>query len=608
MIIVRLACSPQRLSLFYCLSKNQSLNFFKMKRLLFLFILLKAQPGFCQTGIIDPSDTEAFISTDKCSYKPGENIVFTLSGDIAANLRVRYKHLDHTIADVAVKQKTWQWKTPAKDYTGYLAELYTTKNKTEEKIATIGIDVSSDWKKFPRYGFVSKYEAMSQEEADLVVANLNRYHINGLQFYDWHYKHHRPLAGSVQNPDSLWKDIGGRKIHGATIRSYIKAAHDKKMKAMFYNLVYGTFKNAGQDGVSPEWYLYTDKQHQEVEKFDLAEPPFESDLFFTDPSNRNWQNYLSKENSKVYQVYDFDGYHMDQVGERNKDFFTYNGTQLDLGKTFEPFINSIKKREPKKLVVMNAVNQYGQQGIGRTGVEFMYTEVWPPNENFDGLSKTILENNAWSDHKKNTVLTAYVHFVEGDTIKGFYSTPAILLTDAVIFAFGGSHLELGEHLLGAPYFPEEKMQMKDDLKRSLLEYYDFLVAYQNLLRDGGYFNAPFLKSLDNQISLSNWPAKIGEVACVGKEMGKKQVIHLLNFKDASTLEWRDTKHMQKEPSEIYTLHLGLTTAKPVSKIWYASPDSNQSVPQAIPFKQTGEQVTFTLPALKYWDMLVVEYK
>lgn len=63
--------------------------------------------------------------------------------------------------------------------------------------------------------------------------------------------------------------------------------------------------------------------------------------------------------------------------------------------------------------------------------------------------------------------------------KGYFNTPSVLMTNSVIFAFGGAHLELGEHMLGKEYFPNNNLSMKDDLKNSLVNYYDFLVAYQN---------------------------------------------------------------------------------------------------------------------------------
>ncbi len=69
--------------------------------------------------------------------------------------------------------------------------------------------------------------------------------------------------------------------------------------------------------------------------------------------------------------------------------------------------------------------------------------------------------------------------------KGYFNTPGVLLTDAVIFSFGGAHLEMGDHMLCKEYFPNSNLQMKPELQAAIVHYYDFLTAYQNLLRDGG---------------------------------------------------------------------------------------------------------------------------
>ncbi|RYF89551.1 MAG: hypothetical protein EOO00_09875, partial [Chitinophagaceae bacterium] len=83
-----------------------------------------------------------------------------------------------------------------------------------------------------------------------------RYHINGLQFYDWHNKHHKPLPVTGGTPDAVWKDIFNRDIYFNTVQKYITSAHGRNMKAMFYNLIYGAWESAELEGVSPEWYVY----------------------------------------------------------------------------------------------------------------------------------------------------------------------------------------------------------------------------------------------------------------------------------------------------------------------------------------------------------------
>lgn len=246
-----------------------------MKYFLFtVFFCACLEFSYGQPGILGIADPSALVSTDKCMYKPGDTVTFSMSKGFRKQLQVRYKSLNRQIAQHALTKSSWQWKAPGRDYTGYLVELFISANGKQQVIATIAVDVSSDWKRFPRYGFVSYYPAMTRYGADRVVADLNRFHINGLQFYDWQYKHHKPLAGTVGKPDTLWTDIGGREIHASAIREYIRSAHERKMKTMFYDLAYGTYENAEADGVSPAWYLYADPHHGKIEKFELAKPPF----------------------------------------------------------------------------------------------------------------------------------------------------------------------------------------------------------------------------------------------------------------------------------------------------------------------------------------------
>jgi len=78
----------------------------------------------------------------------------------------------------------------------------------------------------------------------------------------------------------------------------------------------------------------------------------------------------------------------------------------------------------------------------------------------------------------------------------------LALLAPVIVAFGGDHLELGEHMLAQEYFPNENLAMRADLKDALVHYYDFLVAYQNLLRGGGAFDSPAVTSTNGSASIS----------------------------------------------------------------------------------------------------------
>ena len=47
-------------------------------------------------------------------------------------------------------------------------------------------------------------------------------------------------------------------------------------------------------------------------------------------------------------------------------------------------------------------------------------------------------------------------------------------------------------------------------------------------------------------------------------------------------------------------------AKNAAKVWVATPDVLGGAPLELNFKQEGDYVTFTVPSLKYWTMIVVE--
>lgn len=586
----------------------------EMKKWTFLLIVVSLCIGTITFNILYRIGTLPKIQsliTDQARYSPGSTALFTLSlnKESFKNMKVKicYRHLDDVIKNETItieekQQIQWKWQVPPQDYKGYLVEvsLYNEGKQIDHK--TIGIDVSSDWGKFPRYGFLSDFSKLSTSKIHQTIEKLNRYHINGLQFYDWHFKHHQPLKMSGNMPASSWDDIANRPIEINTIQQYIELAHEKNMKTMAYNLLYGALKEAEKDGVKTEWRLFKDQQ---MDKHDYHPLPkeWQSDIFLVNPRNEEWQKYIFAQHANVFNHLKFDGWHIDQLGDRG-NIFDAKGQSVNLAETFEPFIKSAKNYLNKDLV-MNAVNQYGQWQIAQSPIEFLYTEIWPPHDTYGDLKNIIDENLQFSSGKYNTVLAAYMNYTLSNQ-KGTFNEPGILLTDAVIFASGGSHIELGEHMLSKEYFPHANLVMTASLEKKLENYYDFLVAYENLLRDEVVVSNTKLTS-ENRIHLSETPEK-GKVWTFAKSKGNLEIFHMINFIDASTMEWRDTDGKQKEPALRKNLQLSFQTNRTVDKIWVASPDINGGLPLLLSFNQENKKVMFQIPYLKYWDMAVVEYK
>ena len=551
------------------------------------------------------------VNTDKARYNPGQAV--SLSAAIGSwrsglSLVVQYYHADSLMTSQTFTPGSgsvaWSWTPPNRDYQGYLVGLTLKDGATVLSTSAIGVDVSSDWARFPRYGFLSEYGAKTDAQMDATIKQLTRYHLNGLQYYDWMDKHHRPLAGTAASPAATWNDLANRPTTLATLKGYIDRGHNKNMNAMFYELIYGAYPNAAADGVDTDnWALYRNSSHTTRWSLDNFPSGWEAPgLSIMNPGNANWRSYFLAEAGKVYDATDlhFDGWHVDQLGDWGT-MYERTGQSVAVDQTFGTFLNAAKSARSSKRLVMNAVNQYGQSVIGASPVDMTYTEMWEGNEGYANLGWAVQNNEAAAPGKR-TVLAAYVNKGKSGSA-GFFNDASVLMADATIFAFGGAHIELGEHMLGNEYFPNSNLQMSAQLQQDITRYYDFAVAYENLLRDGRTFNSVTLSGGSNVL---HWPPVQGKIATVGAAMSGKQVFQLLNYTQAATMNWRDDSQVQPTPTTLTNVSLNFPYTTPVTRIWTASPDFNNGLPQQLNFSQTGGVVTVILPSIKYWSMLVAE--
>ncbi len=568
-----------------------------------------------------PNTLFSLVETDKARYNPGDlvnvNVTFTDtittgSNDTAATaiLRVSIWHLDSVIAFEVfrvsnVNRYSFSWHPPVSDFTGYMMQLnlYDSYGHLLDS-TSIAIDVSSTWNRFPRYGFISAYPQTETNDQQSLFNRLNRFHLNGLQFYDVNHEHNKPLAGSVVNPDSVWNDIANRSTYLSTVLAYINLAHGCNMKAMNYNLLYGAYTNTSvTDGVLPQWGIYTDQNHNTPVTYTLP-ATWASNLQVENPANSSWQQYIFANEDSLFKAIPFDGWHVDQLGSQGT-VYDYTGNPVNLAGAFGPYLQNASTALNVPLV-MNGVTNYGQSEIATAPVQFLYTEVWPPYTTYNNFADLIDSNYQYSNNTLPTVFAAYMNQGISDTF-GTFNAPAVLLTDAAIFANGGSHIEMGDHMLCNPYFPNSNLTMSCDLQQSMVRYYDFMTGYENLLRDSVSSSATTLQtSGSNPLSSA---AATGKIWVLSKQKTNTSIFHLINLVSASTLSWNDPNNNQTSPSVIQNIPLSFTSTNtlPVKKMYVVSPDYNNGIPQTILFQQTGNSVSFTLPTLNYWSTIVVEY-
>lgn len=594
------------------------------------------------------------LTTDKVRYEPESTVRFTSKYLLPDNAKVRYLHGNTVVkTDEIGGKQSWSWKVPAQNFTGYLAEIYVADGIAEQTLATIGVDVSTEWGRFPRYGFVSHYGSdKTVEQVKKEVDMLNRYHMTGIQFYDWQWQHHKLIPEGA----SQWKDVGLRDVFKSSIENYITKLHEVGSKCMFYDLLYGVTGNIvdgkpetpanldGKDGVSSDWG-WIDLHANDKDGYDLHQVQYPlgswPSIYVMNPGNQDWVNYLSKEIKKVYQHLKFDGYHIDQLGRQREAYYTNLQSKTEDGQKvytggdrrdthdfegyYANFINRMKSDSKDKSLVMNAVSTFGGPKIVGTGnVEFGYNEMWGDDDYLWNYRK-IIQDNRRNNGKNtfNTVFAAYLHCRNGNG--GQFHTSSALFGNATIFALGGSRIELsGDHMLFTEYFPDDARKMSDKLQKSIIHYYDFLVAYENYLRDGNAETSVNM-TMDgvNVVAwdLSDPNPSVADAAdqTIGPKpysvntystmKGNVTAIQLLNYSNLSrdNFNIRDIKETMPEPNVLLNKKIVLDDAASVARIWVASPDCFGGAPQEVVFTQNNGKVTFTLPSLEYWTMVVVEH-
>lgn len=150
--------------------------------------------------------------------------------------------------------------------------------------------------------------------------------------------------------------------------------------------------------------------------------------------------------------------------------------------------------------------------------------------------------------------------------------------------------------------------MQAPLQKGMVNDYNFLTAYENLLRDG-------LSDNGNVISLPGGPTTSttgapGSVWTFARSKSGTDVIHLINMLNLTSSDWMDTNANKVaptiQPNVVTKYYYG--TGTPTS-VLLASPDINGGATQSLAFTTGsdagGAYVQFTVPSLNYWDMVWV---
>lgn len=209
---------------------------------------------------------------------------------------------------------------------------------------------------------------------------------------------------------------------------------------------------------------------------------------------------------------------------------------------------------------------------------------------------------------------------------GTFDKNSVLLTNAAIAASGAMHIELGSGLattsnsgekysgvsmLGSPYYPKANKSMRADLQNAIKEHYQFITAYENLLYDKDIL--PSDTGLQN-ISIANEAisgcAEAGKIWYMLKNKGNEYgILHFINLTGETDNDWRN---VTADPSEKANLQVKyyIPEYKSIESIHIASPDNgcvSESLTYELGIDANGKYVSFTVPSLKYWDMVYIKW-
>jgi dextranase len=575
--------------------------------------------------------------TDRARYRPGETAVITVAFNNATGaawagtvtLQVWHRG---TLAHIARQEAgpvpngqtaeiSFNWTTPPLDYRGYFVEV----NANGVDHTATAIDVSSDWTRFPRYGYVTEfYDGQSAAQSAALIAQLAEdYHLNSLQFYDWMWRHEQVIRqirpGVIADP---WVDWRGASISFEVLQDLIAAGHARSVACLPYFQIYGARENYSViSGVSAAWGIYAMPNGTQQHTHDLNGAAGIW-MYLFDPANLNWQNHLVAEFSDAVEMLGFDGIHLDQLGYRDPVYDYWGGTvDLASGAAFRQMLDRARSHlDGLETQVTPALGRLALTfnlaggtagGWGMPAVvnaaphDFLYGEVWD-NETYAGVLDFITWARGAADQKA-LVLAAYLNYYDSLTQ---FDEPSVRLADAVFSVAGAHHIELGDgsHMLAHEFFPSTAKLPSPALLTALKDYYRFITAYENLLFDRN------LQGVDGGgqwlsiagASVSSTPVG-GAVWAVRRRLEDYDVLHLVNL-CGNDSAWRNPANVPTPRTNLaVTYRLGAATN--VAEVRLASPDSDGGAAQTLSFQTgadaIGPYVSFTVPQLQYWSTLLI---
>ncbi|EPR14871.1 hypothetical protein M527_27210 [Sphingobium indicum IP26] len=504
----------------------------------------------------------------------------------------------------------------------------------DNAMTAIDVQTSLIHSSFPRQCWVSHWD--EGVDATALIASQVAWHCNSIQGYALYY---RP---ELAPPPSLssWLSLSNLTISRATIEKVIAAAHEANMPVGFFQATGEAYSNWPSQSVKPSlsWGSFRNRcglaGNCTADDMDQSPPRpdnwtqygWQADhLDFFDPCTAGWQEFLiSKSIRPMMEQFAFDFWQADTVGKPVQQTYDIKGRPLDTVRCLSAFTTGARKRLGKP-AILNNVSGWGLADTARAGGQpYLYRETW----NFDtpyypGLN-ALISGSPEGVRRYTTraiVQPAYINRTLAEKCltrartSGCIVNPNTALLATAMFAIAGStwmnHQDDGCVMTNV-FVEGYHLPCSASLVSNLLEYKAFEVGYQNLLRDG-------VKDSTEACILTGAPGgtsgAAGQIYALGKIRPGFQICHLLNLTGVSSNDWTDLEGTKEKPTPHSNIamklyYTGDAVVSGVDRLWWASPDHAAGAAQSLRYTTgsdgNGHYVSFTLPSLSYWDMIVLE--
>lgn len=465
-------------------------------------------------------------------------------------------------------------------------------------------DVVNYWSDRPRYAFLSDFYKDDEEDKD-DVESLLKHHINVVQFYDWMYKHEDLVPKS-----DYFTDLLDRKLSKIAVENKIGLCKEAGILPQAYGAIYASSKEFYE--THKDMALYTnDGRPQNLGKW----------FFIMNISKESpWRNHILGEFKKAVSDMGFEGIHMDTYGFPKMAYSKLNGRKKleKLNEQFPSLINDTKmiltEEKIETALTFNAVGNWAIEDVAKSNQDAVYIEVWDPQDTYYHLYQLV--NRAKELSGKQVILAAYLKcFAQKDIYTDDGCHVSMLLTSATIFACGGFHFVIGEKdgVLPDPYYVKYE-QVKEEHKRDIRNYYDFIVRYGDLLfelnsKDDSMTHANGINTecIFENGEFSSYP-KANKVWTLVKTVEGYKTINMVNYTDIESDVWNEGK--ESYPESIENIDVQLLVDEQVKGVYIASPDYNDCMSQKLEFEycsiDRGKAIKFTVPRLKIWNLIYIE--